>query len=264
VFLEPNRTPYDLRWRMLGTDVRVHPLFWLVSAVLGWSAFSGPGGKLSYLLLWVLCCFVSVLLHEFGHVLVGRLFGSDGHIVLYSFGGLAIGSSDLRARWQRVLVLFAGPAVQLVLAGLLWGSFRWLRWDRYVPATWLPNLLVTYVMLLEINLAWPILNLLPFWPLDGGRITRELLEGALGARGTTFALGVSLVVSGLLAAHCFLGAGDRRLLPEPVPKGDLYLALLFAMLAAGSYLALQEESQKRRYWTTTRPGVANQNPKRQL
>ena len=117
MLLEPNRTPYDLRWRMLGTDVRVHPLFWLVSAVLGWNWYSMRGGGIGYLLLWVFCCFVSVLLHEFGHVLVGRLFGSDGHIVLYSFGGLAVGSSDLRRRWQRVLVLFGGPGAQLVLAG---------------------------------------------------------------------------------------------------------------------------------------------------
>jgi Zn-dependent protease len=253
VFLEPNRTPYDLRWRMLGTDVRVHPLFWLVSAVLGWGAYSGPGGNVGYLLLWVLCCFVSILLHEFGHVLVGRLFGSHGHIVLYSFGGLAIGSSELRARWQRVLVLFAGPAAQLVLAGLLWGSFHWTQWYRHVPVTWLPHLLVTYVMLLEINLAWPILNLLPVWPLDGGRITRELLEGMLGARGTTFALGLSLVVAGLLAGHCFLGTRGEGLLPKPVPKGDLYLAILFAVLAVGSYLTLQEESQKRRYWDDDSP-----------
>jgi Zn-dependent protease len=253
VFLEPNRTPYDLRWRMLGTDVRVHPLFWLVSAVLGWNWYSAPGGGIGYLLLWVFCCFVSVLLHEFGHVLVGRLFGSDGHIVLYSFGGLAIGSSDLRRRWQRVLVLFGGPGAQLVLAGLLWASFRWGQWYRHVPATWLPHLLVAEFMLLAINIAWPILNLLPIWPLDGGRITRELLEGLLGMRGTTFALGLSLVVSGLLAAHCFLGQGGHRLLPEPVPPGDLYLAMLFAVLAAGSYLTLQEESQKRRNWDDDSP-----------
>src|SRR5579872_1495033 len=81
VFREPDRTPYDLRWRMLGTDVRVHPFFWLFSAVLGWNEFSRPGGGVGYLALWVGCVFVSVLLHEFGHVFMGRLFGADAHIV---------------------------------------------------------------------------------------------------------------------------------------------------------------------------------------
>ncbi len=275
MFLEPNRTPYDLRWRMLGTDVRVHPLFWLVSAFLGWSFYTMRGGGVGYLALWVLCCFVSILLHEFGHVLVGRLFGSDGHIVLYSFGGVAVGSSNLRPRWQRVLVLFGGPGSQLLLWAALWGSLYLLGaagvvspgWAKLTTPlspeaqdVWWPvdaraprPLPILVIMLFEINLFWPLLNLLPVWPLDGGQITREVCEGAWGSRGTTFALGLSLVLSGLLAAHCFLAEGGHRLLPKPVPKGDLYLALLFAMLAAGSYLALQEESQKRRYWDDDSP-----------
>ncbi len=279
MFLEPNPTPYDLRWRMLDTDVRVHPLFWLISAALGWSWFSMPGGNVGYLALWVFCCFVSILLHEFGHVLVGRLFGSYGHIVLYSFGGLAVGSSNVRARWQRVLVLLGGPGAQLLLWGALWAALYLLGRAGVVGAGWVkltdprspeaqqllwslervlggggPRPLPTAVMMLfEINLFWPLLNLLPVWPLDGGQISRELCEGAWGSRGTSFALGTSLVVSGLLAAHCLLGYNGHRLLPKPVPEGDLYLAFLFAMLAAGSYLALQAESQKRRYWDDDSP-----------
>ena len=87
---EPNPTPWDLRWRMLGTNISVHPFFWVLSAMLGWGWFNDGGFRL--LLVWVACVFVSILLHEFGHVLMGRLFGSRGqYIVLYSFGGLAIG-----------------------------------------------------------------------------------------------------------------------------------------------------------------------------
>ena len=85
---------------MFGIDVRVHPLFWVMSAVLGWGWYLER--NFAYLFLWVMCVFVSVLLHELGHVVVGRLFGSQGHILLYSFGGLAIGSTDLRHRWQRL------------------------------------------------------------------------------------------------------------------------------------------------------------------
>jgi Zn-dependent protease len=253
VFLEPNHTPYDLRWRMFGTDVRVHPLFWLLSAVLGWSWFSSPGGTLGYLALWVLCCFVSILLHEFGHVFAGRLFGAQGHIVLYSFGGLAVGSNPYR-RWQRVLVLLAGPAAQLLLYGCLYAGLRWGRLLDHAPVTWLPHLGILCVMLLEINLYWPLLNLLPVWPLDGGQITREVCEGGWGARGTSVALGISLVVAGLFAAHFFLyAANGHRLLPPPVPEGGAYSALMFAWLAAGSYMALQAESQKRRHWDDDSP-----------
>src|SRR5579859_1208651 len=50
---------------------------------------------------------------------MGRLFGSDGHIVLYSFGGLAVGSNALDSGWKRALVSFAGPLAQFVLLGLV-------------------------------------------------------------------------------------------------------------------------------------------------
>ena len=106
----PQPTPLDLYWRMFGTDVRVHPFFWVMAVLLGWhwfDSFNDPRLGILFLALWVLCVFVSILLHEFGHVLMGRVFGSNGHILLYSFGGLAIGSNNLRQRTHRILVLLA-------------------------------------------------------------------------------------------------------------------------------------------------------------
>src|SRR6516165_8553767 len=71
VFFEPNETPLDLKWRMFGIPVRVHPFFWLVSAFMGWSTLNRG---IIFLVIWVACVFVSVLVHEMGHVLMGRLF----------------------------------------------------------------------------------------------------------------------------------------------------------------------------------------------
>src|SRR5438876_7238715 len=95
VFFEPSPTPYDISWRMLGTHVRISPWFWLMTVLLGWS--TTQLGFL-YLFVWVACVFVSVLVHEFGHVLMGRFFGTDGHIVLFGLGGLAVGSNALSNR----------------------------------------------------------------------------------------------------------------------------------------------------------------------
>src|SRR5690349_12975099 len=81
VFYEPNETRYDFRWRIFGTSVRVHPLFWLMAVILGYDGAIRLG--VGFVLAWVVCVFVSILLHEFGHVWMGRLFGSHGHIVLY-------------------------------------------------------------------------------------------------------------------------------------------------------------------------------------
>src|SRR5882724_4686339 len=99
MLVEPGQTNYDLRFRLFGTPVRVHPFFWLLAAILGWDLVNLPDGFL-FLFIWVICCFLSILLHEFGHVWMGRAFGAhDSYIVLYSFGGLAVGSNDLRQRW---------------------------------------------------------------------------------------------------------------------------------------------------------------------
>src|SRR5581483_11494851 len=90
MFVDPGYTPYDLNFSLFGISVRVSPWFWLVSAFFVWNV-SIPLG-LSFVFLGVACTFVSILVHELGHVLMGKLFGSHGYIVLYSFGGLAVGS----------------------------------------------------------------------------------------------------------------------------------------------------------------------------
>lgn len=243
MFFEPNQTAYDLRWRMFGTPVRVHPMFWLIALVLGYDGTIRLG--VGYVLAWVGCVFVSVLLHEFGHVWMGRLFGSHGHIVLYSFGGLAIGSNSLSRRWQRILVLLAGPGIQLVFWGLLLVFYLW-RVRPDIPARQQPVAIIL-TLLLEINLFWPILNLLPIWPLDGGQVVREVCQAIMPARGTAFSLGISMVVSGVLAAHMFMASQGRPLIPY-LNFGDMFLAIFFVLFCISSFTALQVENERRRQW----------------
>jgi Zn-dependent protease len=241
----PQPTPLDLHWRMFGIDVRVHPFFWLMSVLLGWY-WSDRG--LEYLLIWVLCVFVSILIHELGHVLMGRLFGSEGHILLYSFGGLAIGSSNLRSRWQRILVLLAGPGAQFVLFSLILAiAFVGLPGVSDIAAHGqrMPMLETAVFMLLEINLFWAVLNLLPIFPLDGGQISREVLEGFFGDRGIVAALGISCGLAALLAVHSLLVAMGRGLIPF-LPIGGWYTAIFFALLAVSSFQLLQAEMNRSR------------------
>jgi Zn-dependent protease len=251
---EPDRTPYDLNWRMFGVHVRVHPMFWLMACILGayWAEIHAI-----YLLIWILCVFVSVLVHELGHVFMGRIFGSDGHIVLYSFGGVAIGSNDLRSRWKRIMVLFAGPLAGFVLYGVVYAirlavfppredGLPRMRWDMTVAEL---RLLTTLGMLLWINLAWGILNLLPIYPLDGGQISREVFSAAAPRNGLRASLIISLLLSGLLAVHCLMAANGRPLLPFLPLGGSMLNALLFGMLAMENYMMLQQvNEQQRRPW----------------
>lgn len=223
-FFEPNRTQFDLNFSLFGIHVRVHPMFWIVSAVLGWN-----DKDLKWVLLWIGVVFVSILIHELGHVLMGRVFGTFGHIVLYSFGGLAIGSSDLRRRWQRNLVYIAGPLAQFLLLGLVYLMDFVIKANQ-MQASKLMEFL--FIQLVWVNLAWPILNLFPIWPLDGGKISRETFEWLMPETGKGISLIVSAVVSGILAVNSFAAYHERPLIP--FLPGGLYLALFFALFAVTS------------------------------
>ena len=91
-------------------------------------------------------------------------------------------------------------------------------------------------------------NLLPFWPLDGGMISREFLVWLAPRSGLRLSLGISLFVAGMLAVNS-LGARARGepLIPW-VYTGGLYTALLFGVLALGSFQALQAESNQETPW----------------
>ncbi len=249
---EPAETPADLRFWLFGVHVRVHPFFWLISAILGWSIVGEFGNTrlgLIYLVVWVACVFVSVLVHELGHVFMGQLFGSHGHIVLHGFGGLAIGSNALNRGWQRFLVSFAGPLIQFVLLGLVLLAMFALVPDSAPPPrapAWYQPVQITLDFLLVINLFWPLLNLLPIWPLDGGQMAREVLVGASPRNGVFLSFALSAVVAGLLAIHCLLVIWNRNYpLADDLPFDHLYLAIFFALFCAQSIMALQTQMPQR-------------------
>ncbi len=260
--IEPAPTQFDLHFRLFGIHVRVHPMFWVISACLGWPP-GGPdryGNKFLPLLgIWIACVFVSVLIHELGHVLVGRVFGSHGNIVLYSMGGLAIGSSGLDRRWQRITVYAAGPVADFLLLGaIMAGLYATGVTDRSLP--WWGR--VALRDLIWINLFWGIINLVPVWPLDGGQISRDVCSGLWHEGGVRISLGVSLLVAGAIAAHAaaleWLPAYGERLarLTEEwggwsvylLDLGGWYLALFFGLLALSSLMALQQLQRQQRAW----------------
>jgi stage IV sporulation protein FB len=242
LMLEPNRTPLDLNWRMFGIPVRIHPLFWAVTALLGWSSMA-LGFK--FLLLWIGCVFVSILIHELGHVFMGRFFGADGHIVLYSFGGLAIGSNALSNRWQRIAVSIAGPLADFLLLGVLMlGLFFYdrnqvLAFPEKVKAMLgLPydTTFFSYKQTLQavaidnliwINLVWGVVNLLPIWPLDGGQVSRDLLDWFFPRQGLRLSLVLSVVVAGLMVIPFLY-------------RKEYYNALFFGLLGLSCFMTLQQ------------------------
>lgn len=203
--------------RVAGIDVFLHPTFFLVLFFPQVTAYGAYG------LAVVLAGFGCVLLHELGHALMARRFGiGTVDITLYPIGGVARLTRMPRAPGAELLIALAGPAVNVIilmgLAGLgLLGVFG---------PVWAASLAGNFaVTLMVMNLILAAFNLIPAFPMDGGRVLRALLTGWLGRlRATAIAAGIgrSLAVAfGLfcayhgawlqvvLAAFIFMAAGSE-------------------------------------------------------
>src|SRR3954469_18471928 len=110
--LGTSTTPYDLRFRIFDIPVRVHPLFWLIMAVLGFEKNNLPA-----VVIFIGCAFLSILVHEFGHGLMAKRFRGSPSIVLYGMGGLCYSQGE-RTQWERLAVILAGPGAGFILCAL--------------------------------------------------------------------------------------------------------------------------------------------------
>lgn len=146
--------------------------------------------------------YTCVLLHEFGHALMARRFGiATQDITLYPIGGLARLERMSDRPSEEFWIALAGPLVNVVIATMSGVALELLHlrgWD--VPLTGeLPlSLPAVLVVLCSANVVLFAFNLLPAFPMDGGRIMRALLALGLGLpRATEIAAGFGLVMSAL-------------------------------------------------------------------
>jgi Zn-dependent protease len=235
---EMNSSPVDVKWRMFGIPCRIHPSFWLVAAFF---AFSWVDLGIQFWFMGIGLILFTVLAHELGHALMFRAYHMPSRIVLYSFGGLAIPDGRLPARSWRIIVSLAGPLVNFLIAGIAWGSEQVAPWATTNMYTF-----VLYVYGVYVNLFLGLLNLLPVWPLDGGQISRELWQQAQPMQGLINSLKMSFVVALVFSIYAF--ACHFNLIPPELIRGwfrpGLFAAILFLILAAENYQALQFEQSR--------------------
>lgn len=248
LFAEPERTAYDLNFRLFGFPVRVHPFFWIACLIFGGGLWHPDHPE--RLLVWVGVALVSFLVHELGHAVAFRAFGVGAHVVLYALGGLAVPWDHVRGRGQRVVVALAGPAAGFALAALVWASNQATPWaDSNDLASRL------YRQLMFINITWGVVNLLPVFPLDGGRVSQEVFVGLRGGRGTRTALQLSVWTAAAVAVYSLLCLANFPPLIDLlvrangwVPPGGIWTLVLFGVLAYQSYQLLQQLSWTDSHW----------------
>ena len=180
---------------MLGIPVTVRPSFLLVAAILGFRA-----GSVALILAWIAVVFVSILIHEMGHALTARGFGSEVEVELNTLGGLTswtLPEADF-GPGKRALVAAAGSGVGVVFGGLVW-----LVASVTGPFYGVAGFVVSN--LIYVNLFWGLLNWLPIRPLDGGHLFTSLLEKVAPKRAVVIANVVFMVTAaaGLAAALYF-------------------------------------------------------------
>jgi Zn-dependent protease len=156
--------------RWFGIPVHIHWTFWLLPL---WVILAQPpdlpvGFPLAVLFTMCGC----VVLHEFGHAAAARLFGiRTRDVTLYPIGGIARMERMSEKAGEEFVIAVAGPLVNVVIAGLLG---MWLAIGHLVaPALLSDHLLELFVrVLIYLNVGMVVFNLIPAFPLDGGRIFR--------------------------------------------------------------------------------------------
>jgi Zn-dependent protease len=211
--------------RLCGIDIRLHWSFLIVPAWVALSSLAA-GATLATAVnatLFILAIFGCVLLHEMGHALAARCYGIATHdITLLPIGGLARLDGMTRSPRQEMMIALAGPAVNFAIAGALWLGLLH-RFNLTLPAALSSIVAPLLAQLLFVNLSLGVFNLLPAFPMDGGRVVRAILASFLSyERATQIAarlgqgLALALAVIGLfgnlnvnlmlIAAFVFLAA----------------------------------------------------------
>jgi Zn-dependent protease/CBS domain-containing protein len=217
--------------RAFGIDVKIHWTFFLLLFFFAFVGYQGSGNLLGALaaITMIVALFICVLLHEFGHSLVAQRLGIKiPDITLLPIGGVARLKSLPERPMDEIKIAIAGPLVNVVLAPVFYGIGIALGADPLTigsPVGGFDSVGQFFVYLGLINVGLVVFNMIPAFPMDGGRVLRCLLATRLGAVRATdissavgqfFAVGFFLIgllggnfLLALIAVFIFFGANGE-------------------------------------------------------
>lgn len=226
--------------RIAGIEIGIHYTWLLAFALITWSLAQGffpqsyPGWDLAtYWLTGIMAAlllFLSVLLHELAHSLVAQARGLPVQsITLFIFGGVSNIVEEAKRPTVEFLMAIVGPLTSLALAGMFWGLVQVVENQGSVLAA-----ILSYLAL--INAILGIFNLLPGFPLDGGRVLRSILWGTSG--NLTQATNVAATV-GRFFGWALIAFGLFQLLSGNL-LGGLWIGLIGWFLSSAAHNSRRE------------------------
>ena len=178
--------------KIFGIPIKIHPSFLILAGVFFLFSLRANGVESAiFKTLPLILLFIFVLLHELGHALAAKYFKiNTKDITLYPFGGIARISQSPNNCWEDLIISFAGPLANFLIAALLFLI------SILIPAQFL-------ILLILINIAMGAFNLIPIYPLDGGRILNAILSTVVSEnKAKIISLNLGMCFNLILFAMC--------------------------------------------------------------
>jgi len=212
--------------RIFGIELRIHLTFFLLLLFIFTVAMNERGLRVGIMSAFFICAlFACVVIHEVGHSLIAKRFGKETtSITLLPIGGVASIEQMTKNPVQEIAIALIGPFINLVIAGILYilvGS----QVGVAIPQLFIESGSDFLAGLIGVNIMLAIFNMIPAFPMDGGRVLRGLLAIKMDyVRATSWAVAIGQAVATffiffgmfynlwlvLIGVFLYLGAGSEK------------------------------------------------------
>jgi Zn-dependent protease/CBS domain-containing protein len=212
--------------RIFGIRLRIHLTFFLLLLFVFASVMTEKGVRAGLLsALFIIAIFVCVVIHEVGHSLIARRYGKEAKsITLLPIGGMAEVDEMPKKPAQEIAIALVGPFINIVIAAILYGATAG-RVSVGLPDLYPESAAAFIGGLIGVNIMLAVFNMLPAFPMDGGRVLRGLLAMKMDyVKATTWAANIGQAIAtffiffgifynwwlALIGIFLYLGAGAEK------------------------------------------------------